>query len=196
MALILVWSPKGGVGKTTIAYSICLDLDFYYTTNDPINSSIVLNSYSKTLQQITRENYLSKNIVYDGGGFLSEELKPILYAADLIIFPLEPDLITLASFNQILNEIKEYNKIYFVINKVENNKDFLYTKNFLVKSGIKETQILKLTKTKLFKYVLEKDTSVSNLLKNKIFLNWFKKSSIVKEYEDILKVIKMNIENK
>ena len=57
MQVITIYSPKGGVGKTALAFALTKELDdCYYVTNDKIGSCIALEVFKNNGQ------YIGKNL--------------------------------------------------------------------------------------------------------------------------------------
>ena len=65
MAIISIASTKGGVGKTSLAFSLAKDLRYRYATND---MSVALNKY-KNARYYPNKIPLYSDTVYDFGGF-------------------------------------------------------------------------------------------------------------------------------
>ena len=187
--LTTIYNVKGGTGKTTLSYSICLDLGYYYSTNDTINSSVVLNNYDLVLDTITNKDIEEKNIVFDAGGFIDKKILNILNISNKIIIPLETDLTSLSTFEQIIEELLEVNSnIYVVINKVDNKNDLKDTITYLKSKGIDNSNILQIRKTRVFKRVLSDSIGIKQLLKDNK-LNQYLYSKVYKEYTKLLEII-------
>lgn len=187
--LTTIYNPKGGTGKTTLSFSLCLDLDYYYSTNDTINSSIVLNNYEKVIDTITNKDLDNKNIIFDGGGFIDKKILNILKISNKIIIPIETDLTSLSTFEQVIEELQEINhNIYVVINKVDNKNDLKDTLTYLKSKGIDNSNIFEIRKTRLFKRVLSDSVGVNELLKDNK-LNQYLYNKVYKEYTKLLKII-------
>jgi len=88
MAIICLASTKGGVGKTSIAFSLAKDLDYRYMTND---MSVVVTKYSKARYNPSKMP-LYKNTGYDFGGFVDKNSHEVLDASDMILIPTINDL--------------------------------------------------------------------------------------------------------
>jgi len=188
--LISVWNLKGGTGKTSLTYSLVNDLDGYYITNDTYNS-VVSNVYNKVIKELNEEIINSNTVVFDGGGFFDDTIKQVLQHSQKIIIPLEPDLNSLNSLTNFLEELQKINNnIIFVINKVENNKtsikDFETTKNFLIEEyKINEKNIFKLSNSRIFKNIFEEEKGIKELV-NSSKINKYRYKKIYEEYKKIL----------
>ena len=82
MAIISIASTKGGVGKTSLAFSLAKDLGYRYATND---MSVVLNKY-KNARYYPNKIPLHPDTVYDFGGFDAQHADEILRASNLTVF--------------------------------------------------------------------------------------------------------------
>jgi cellulose biosynthesis protein BcsQ len=188
--LISVRNGKGGVGKTTLSYSLCLDLDYYYNTNDNRNSKIVLESYNKVLNTITINDINNNNIIFDCGGFEDKNIDRLLNISNLIIVPVEADSINLFSFEDFYKDIIKLNdNIIYVINKAEHKKDLKDTYDYLIEIGIDKKNIIIIHKSRIFKKVLNEDKGLSEIL-NENKLNKHLYSKTYNEYNQLLELIK------
>jgi len=191
--LISIWNLKGGVGKTSLAYSIANDIEAMYITNDPHNS-IVNKIYNKTIKELNEEIINENIVVFDGGGFFEKEIKSILKYSKTIIIPLEADINSANSLTNFLDELIEINSnIIFVINKVENNKasqkEFEEIKEFIKKEFlINENKIFKLSSSRIFKNIFEEEKGVNKIV-NSNNTNKHIYRKINKEYNEILETI-------
>ena len=154
---IVIASEKGGVGKTSFAFSLAKDLDFNYVTND---QSIALK-FSKNAKYEPRNMRLQNNTVYDLGGFKSEGTKEILEQSDLIIIP------TTLDSNSIMKSVEMYKKnknkkIYILANMIENKKDANKLKK-IIHNYMPNIEIFFLRRSKLLKNALESGNSATQL---------------------------------
>jgi cellulose biosynthesis protein BcsQ len=188
--LISIWNLKGGTGKTSLSYSLVNDLDGYYITNDTYNS-VISNIYSKVIEELNEKVISDNMVVFDGGGFFDDTIKQVLQHSQKIIIPLEPDLNSLNSLTNFLEELQKINNnIIFVINKVENNKtsikDFETTKNFLIEEyKINQKNIFKLSNSRIFKNIFEEEKGIKELV-NSSKINKYRYKKIYEEYKKIL----------
>jgi len=118
MAIISVASTKGGVGKTSIAFSLAKDLGYNYMTND---MSVVVTKYDKAKYNPHRLP-LQEDTVYDFGGFVDKYSHEILDASDIILIPTTNDL------NSVMKSLKmiktfQHKTILVFANMVENPRD-------------------------------------------------------------------------
>jgi chromosome partitioning protein len=141
--IITIAHQKGGVGKSTVAINLAVELNKKY------NLKVIDLDYQKsiTIFNETRKekglepldiihidtqkeliDFLKKNkdlVLIDNGGFDSDLNRISIVAADLIITPVSNDLIEiygLESFKKILKELKEINtkiKSYVLLNKID-----------------------------------------------------------------------------
>jgi len=196
--MIAIWNNKGGVGKSSLAYSLCLDLDTYYMTNDTYNSLISQN-YPKTIKEIPNEEFFkNERIIFDGGGFIDKDLSKFLKASSLVIVPLEVDLNSLTSLSNFYFDLIKLNKnVIFVLNKVENTKSGLKDKQevleYLNKEyGIDEANLYVMPFSKIFKKIFDLDLGVNQILSSSK-INTYRYRNIKKDYNDLLNRVLITI---
>lgn len=199
--LITTYIPKGGEGKTSLSYSLTIDLgNWFYFTNDKINS-VVPNIYNNNIDEIEKKHYQdNNNLLFDGGGFLETKMKNVLKGSDLIIIPFSID--DSNSYNSLFNYINElerlnidFNKLIFVCNKLqkEDFNKYKEQKQLIINKGIKEENILFLRFTKLFKKTFKEKKSILEIIESSNNKSIY--DNIYKEYINLLNKINTKLNN-
>ena len=160
MAIIAVASTKGGVGKTSIAFSLAKDLDYRYVTND---MSIVINRYKKA-KYYPKKIPLYENTVYDFGGFVDKNADEIMNEADIILLPTINDLNSIMK-SQILIKAFKHKTILVFANMIENRRDYDTIKTEIHKY-FPNLAFTHLRRSKLLKNALETGKSATELFES------------------------------
>jgi cellulose biosynthesis protein BcsQ len=126
---VLVFNPKGGVGKTAVSLNISLSLGHRIITNDqfsivnqvlPEDKFIILDKDDKLIKSTS-----SIPIIYDFGGFLDDRLSDVFSMVEKVIIPILPFKENLQISLDCVEEIKELvseDKIVLVINQVTDSQ--------------------------------------------------------------------------
>ncbi|MEA1918297.1 MAG: hypothetical protein U9N52_00545 [Campylobacterota bacterium] len=157
MAIIAIASTKGGVGKTSIAFSLAKDLDYRYVTND---MSIVINKYKKA-KYYPNKIPLYENTIYDFGGFVDKHADLILNEADVILLPTTNDKNSIMK-SQILIKAFKHKTILVFANMIENQRDYETIKTEIHRY-FPNLAFTHLRRTKLLKNALENGQSAKEL---------------------------------
>ena len=155
--IVCVASTKGGVGKTSIAFSLAKDLDYRYVTND---MSIVLQQYKKA-KYYPKKIPLYENTVYDFGGFIDPHTDEILNAADVILLPTTNDKNAIMK-SQILIKQFKHKPILVFANMIESKRDYESIKTEIHRY-FPELAFTHLRRSKLLKNALESGLSATEL---------------------------------
>jgi cellulose biosynthesis protein BcsQ len=160
MAIISIASTKGGVGKTSLAFSLAKDLDYRYATND---MSVVLQKY-KNARYYPRKIPLYDNTVYDFGGFDAEHSEEILRNSDIILVPTTNDANSLMKSLIFIQKYKEKTILVFA-NMIDHPSDAesIRTK---IHEHFPNLAFTYLRRTKLLKNALEFGMSATELYKS------------------------------
>jgi len=131
----VVYSIKGGVGKTTLSVQISQMLEYTYVTNDSHSSAHNLMPEEKGFL-VSSEEYeeipFDNNVVYDFGGFKDTRIKDIIKQSKKIIIPTLTSIVDLQATLATLKDIAEVNKnIIIVINRAKSNNKALELKEYL-----------------------------------------------------------------
>ncbi|QDF29913.1 nucleotide-binding protein [Halarcobacter anaerophilus] len=138
----VVYSIKGGVGKTTLSVQISQMLDFTYVTNDSHSSAHNLMPEEKGFL-VSKEEYneipYDENVVYDFGGFKDTRINDIVKQAQKIIIPTLTSIVDLQATLATLKDVIEINKnILIVVNRAKNNNKANELKEYLKEEISKE----------------------------------------------------------
>ncbi|APW65260.1 hypothetical protein LPB137_05070 [Poseidonibacter parvus] len=146
---IVVYSIKGGVGKTTLSVQISQMLDYTYVTNDSHSSAHNLMPEEKGFL-VSSEEYeeipFDDNIVYDFGGFKDPRINNIIKQSDKVIIPTLTSIVDVQATIATLKDVYEINKnVVIVINRTKNNNKAIELKEYLLEEINKSYKDIKAT---------------------------------------------------
>jgi cellulose biosynthesis protein BcsQ len=170
---IVIFSLKGGVGKSSLSYIIYRELQkhnstFKYITNDYSNLVEKINLLKNTPRAKFSPNNIEEhnNTLYDFGGFESPIANKISTSSDLLIIPITNDFNACLKAMILIDRFKEKiarNEILIVANNLENKADAdILTKIFSEK--FPEIPIRYVRRTKLFKNAIDKNMSLDEIV--------------------------------
>ena len=191
---ILIWTPKGGTGKTSIATALLQQIGNYQIiTNDKMNPyNLILSKEQYYLLPDDRNIPVFKedvNLIYDFGGFGDQRIPELIQQSkDLIVLiPFTPDIVSFQSAISIFNEIKDLNNnIFFVLNRAKKG-DYDTFKKQMDKMKINKT-LLEIKESKLFGNMFNKQQSVSDVKQNKLLSYSYKQ--VLGQINDLINELK------
>lgn len=181
MAIISIASTKGGVGKTSLAFSLAKDLGYRYATND---MSVVLNKY-RNARYYPKKIPLYPDTVYDFGGFVDPNADEILRQSDIIILPTVNDLNSIMKSLILIKTFREKTILVFA-NMIENPNDAVMIKE-KIHEHFPNLAFTYLRRTKLLKNALESGMSATELFEMNNHTQHLYRQAYG-EYEKILKL--------
>lgn len=182
--VISIYNKKGGVGKTSLSFSLAKDLGYFLISND---DSVIEQVYPNK-SKIMREPKLIKNCVYDFGGFVDASALKILNISDWVIIPLTSDLNSFKNTVSSLNEIENKN-IVFVAMRAEKS-DFEEIENYLKDKF--HHKIFEIKESRIWSKTFVQKMSVSDI-KNENKINSYIYRNSIDGYENLIKFIKKGI---
>lgn len=131
----VVYSIKGGVGKTTLSVQITQMLDYTYVTNDSHSSAHNLMPEEKGFL-VSIEEYeeipFDDNVVYDFGGFKDTRINDIIKQAKKILILTLTSIVDVQATMATLKDVIEINKnIVIIVNRAKNNNKAIELKEYL-----------------------------------------------------------------
>ncbi|NLC27670.1 MAG: ParA family protein [Campylobacteraceae bacterium] len=183
--MVVIYSSKGGVGKTSLAFSLAQDLDLGIITNDRCATYEVLKEKVKYMEGAMP----MANALYDLGGFSTGYVLDVLNEADVVIIPATPDFNALQRALEIIGEIGE-SKVVVVANMIENEEEYSFIKSSLL---VKVTvPIVPLKRSKLISNTLLAGQSTRTLYEES-GLSKYSYRHIWPQYEALLTLIQKRI---
>lgn len=188
---LLVWSLKGGQGKTTLSTQISLLTGSYIMTNDiisPVDRVLEAKKVLKlTSSQKMPELPSNINLIYDFGGYPDQRLIWIFKHIDYCIIPIaiesNDDIFEKQGLLDSVNEVSKYTKnIIVVINKAENRvkETVVSIRNLLIKHFPNEDKnhsffpIFEVKRSNAFSQSIRKKMSIRELCSNPLLKYHFK----------------------
>ena len=115
---VLVWSFKGGVGKSTISAILAKNSGFPVVTNDAYS---ILEGVVQDLTILGHDDIIPQkynNIIIDLGGYVEERVVSAIRQSDLVILPMTAETATVKSALSAVAEIQAFGKpILLVANR-------------------------------------------------------------------------------
>ena len=192
----VVYSIKGGVGKTTLSVQITQMLDYTYVTNDSHSSAHNLMPEEKGFL-VSIEEYeeipYDDNIVYDFGGFKDTRINDIIKQAKKIVIPTLTSIVDVQATMATLKDVIEINKnIIIVVNRAKNNNKATELKEYL------DDEIKKLDSSINIPIIFVRESSVledslfdCEYVETKAGTNRFKRHIYRNAIEDMIKLKKI-----
>lgn len=181
MAIISIASTKGGVGKTSLAFSLAKDLGYRYATND---MSVVLTKY-KNARYYPNKIPLYPDTVYDFGGFENPHANEILRESDIILLPTTNDLNSIMKSLIFIKAFREKTILVFA-NMIDNSNDAAMIRE-KIHEHFPNLAFTYLRRTKLLKNALESGMSATELYESNNHTQHLYKQAYA-EYYKILKL--------
>lgn len=178
---ISIINKKGGVGKTSLAFSLAKDLEMFLLSND---DSVIEIAYPE-MAKIMEKPKLIDNAIYDFGGFVDGNIIDIINKSDLVVIPLTSDLNSFKKTASLIKEIKNKN-IVLVANKSE-KEDFKEIEEYF--SSHFNFPIFEIKNSRIWKKTFEEKLSVSEI-KNSSKINQYVYRNSIDGYENLLDYIK------
>jgi len=193
---IVVYSFKGGQGKTSISINLANELDCSIITNDiysPLEDIFEKSDFLKLAldQDVpSKEQLKNADIIFDFGGYLDKRVRPALEMSDFVIIPIAHfGKLTLKTFISTIEEVRKLNnKILIVFNKLEyKEEDIDKVKNFICKKY--GYPIFEIRKSAVMEKIVEERGAVKDIVKKyKIHQRYYR--IVEEQFEKIVKHLK------
>lgn len=171
---ISVFSGKGGVGKTSLSFSIAKDFDYSYMTND-LSSAVMNFGNQRKANYRKGELPLRDDTLYDFGGFEDENAHKIILQSDVLVIPTIDDFNAMMKCMNVLRKYKGKN-IVLVANAIE-KKDAFTNIQLILEQNFRDTKykLVHIPRTKMFKNALDNKKSATELFReNSVYDRGFK----------------------
>jgi MinD-like ATPase involved in chromosome partitioning or flagellar assembly len=186
----IVWTIKGGDGKTSIAAEIALRLDLPIITNEPYTTLDIIFSEERLLQLKRDEAvpyYEGCGMMFDFGGYIDDRVIDALKQCDFVLVPTIPEISDIQILLNSVVEIQKYNKnIVVIVNKTESDKDVDVVKNAL--DNIGKFPIFEIKKTRGLPNIYVEKKSISQMVKESKISAWHY-GKVDKQFEEIVNFI-------
>jgi len=181
--IVTIFNKKGGTGKTSLAFNLAKDLDFFLLSND---DSVIEDIYPEKARVMDKVEIIeSQNIVYDLGGFIDPSISTIFKGSDIVIIPTTLDVNSIKRTINTVMEIHAYTKdIVIVINRVQKAKLYKYKQSIEALKGLGKDII----------YIRETEAVPNSIHMGKSFTELYNEGGLSKShykgiYEDYTKLL-------
>lgn len=191
---IVVWSGKGGVGKSSITSALLQILPNYQViTNDKLHPyNFILSQDKFFLVPSDKEipYFEDENLIYDFGGFGDERIKRFIQKGNdlIILIPFNSDIVSYQSAISVFQEIKKYTNnenIFFVLNRSKKG-DYEVFKEQMEKQGINKS-LLEIKESKLFQNIFNKREKIEDIKNDKLLKHSYR--AVLEQMNNLVKEI-------
>jgi MinD-like ATPase involved in chromosome partitioning or flagellar assembly len=188
---ILIWSIKGGVGKTNIATELALRLNLPIITNEPYTTLSVIFDDKKLLQLKPKEEVPNFNtpMIFDFGGYIDDRIVDVIKQVDIVLIPTIPEVTDIQMLLHTIMEIKEHNNnMAIIINKYESDKDVALVRD-IVNMKIADIPIFAIKKTRALPNIYVEKKSIKEMMEGSS-LSKFHYAKVDKQFDEIVNFLK------
>jgi MinD-like ATPase involved in chromosome partitioning or flagellar assembly len=186
----IVWTIKGGDGKTSISAEIAMRLKLPIITNEPYTTLDIIFNEDNLLQLKKDEpvpNYENQGMIFDFGGYIDERVIDAIKQSDYILVPTIPEISDIQVLINSIMEIQKYNQnIVIVVNKTESEKDIEIVKNAVQNIG--NFPIFEIKKSRALPNIYVDKMSIDQMVKTSKIKAWHY-NKVDKQFSDIIKFI-------
>lgn len=187
---ISVINKKGGVGKTPIATSLGIDLNYFIISNDESTIEQLYPDQAKVMET----PILVNNAVYDFGGFADSGVLDIIKHCEVVLVPCVNTPNAIQRTYQTIKELKDYAKskdislnIAVVVTKTTNN-DFDEVKK-LLSQHFDGLEYFELMLSKAFSHQEQTGWSITQVIEEN-HLSKYAYRKLKVQYEALLEYVK------
>lgn len=186
----IVWTIKGGDGKTSIAAEIAMRLGLPIITNEPYTTlDIIFNE--DTLLQLKRDeavpNYSDCGIMFDFGGYIDERVIDAIKQSDYVLVPTIPEVSDIQVLINSIMEIQKYNQnIVVIVNKTESEKDIEVVREAIKRVG--KLPIFEIKKSRALPNIYIEKKSIAEMVATSKISAWHY-GKIDKQFSEIVNFI-------
>jgi MinD-like ATPase involved in chromosome partitioning or flagellar assembly len=187
---LLIWSIKGGVGKTNIATELALRLDLPIITNEPYTTLSVIFDSKRLLQLKPNEKVPNFNhpMIFDFGGYIDNRIVDVIKQVDVILIPTIPEVTDIQMLIHTIMEIKEHNSnMAIIVNKYESEKDIESVQDVINKQ-FNNIPIFAIKKTRALPNIYVAKKSVKKMMEDSPLLNYSYKK-VDKQFDEIVEFL-------
>ena len=194
---LMIYNPKGGVGKTAIALNFALTAGYGAVTNDPatIIEDVLPSAKCLTLSAKQKPPDIPSNIplIYDFGGFPDKLALEVLDKSQYVmvpVLPLKENVPTNLNFLEELRKYKSEARIILIINQTVRDQFTQFAEIF--KTFHPDAPIFEIKKSTVFWRMVSEKKSLRQLAAEaasakKIYARSFEK--IADQFNEIMKFI-------
>lgn len=186
----IVWTIKGGDGKTSISAEIAMRLGLPIITNEPYTTLDIIFNEDSLLQLKKDEpvpQYNNQGIVFDFGGYIDERVIDAITQSDYVLVPTIPEISDIQVLINSIMEIKKYNQnIVIIVNKTESVKDLETVKKAVCNIG--DFPIFEIKKSRALPNIYVEKMSIEDMVKTSKINAWHY-NKVDKQFHDIINFI-------
>lgn len=186
---ILIWTKKGGCGKTNISAELSLRLKYPAITNEEESMLSVVIPDKKLLILDEKQHVpcIDNGVIFDFGGYIDDRVIEAVKQSNITIIPTLPEASDVQGCISTIQALKKYtDKILVIVNKTEHKTDFIDVKNTILKIG--NYPIFEIKKSRALPNIYIEKKSIKEMMESKALLRYaYKKVS--EQFDDIIKYI-------
>lgn len=189
MIRIMIYSLKGGVGKTAISLNLALELDIGIVTNDVLtpfervlNEERILKLFPTDIMPDLEEN----DAIFDFGGYPDSRAISVLKQSNHVIIPVNNnDINSLETSVNSIVEIEKYNKNIIIVATQTKKNDFEEIREIMKLNF--SYPVLNLKFSKAYSKIWEEKKSISNMVKEG-GLKSYHYSEVKQQFDHLIKI--------